>query len=41
MTQESDQWPLWEVFVRGRRGLTHQHAGAFMPPMPDGTGKRA
>ena len=29
MTQESDQWPLWEVFVRGRRGLTHQHAGSL------------
>ncbi len=26
MTQESDKWPLWGVFVRGRRGLTHQHA---------------
>ena len=29
MTQESDQWPVWEVFVRGRRGLTHQHAGSL------------
>ena len=20
-------WPRWEVFVRARRGLAHQHAG--------------
>ncbi len=29
MTQESDQWPLWEVFVRGKRGLSHQHTGSL------------
>ena len=29
MTQESDQWPLWEVFVRGRRGLPPQPAGSL------------
>lgn len=27
----SDQ-PLWEVFVRGRRGLSHQHAGSLHAP---------
>lgn len=21
-------WPQWEVFVRARRGLNHQHAGS-------------
>ena len=25
-------WPLWEVFVRGRRGLSHQHAGSLHAP---------
>ena len=29
MTTESDQWPLWEVFVRDKRGLTHQHTGSL------------
>ena len=23
-----DVWPLWEVFVRSRRGLTHIHVGS-------------
>lgn len=22
-------WPLWEVFVRSRRGLSHTHAGSL------------
>jgi ring-1,2-phenylacetyl-CoA epoxidase subunit PaaB len=22
-------WPLWEVFVRSRRGLSHNHAGSL------------
>jgi ring-1,2-phenylacetyl-CoA epoxidase subunit PaaB len=26
------RWPLWEVFVRGRRGLSHQHAGSLHAP---------
>lgn len=25
-------WPLWEVFVRARRGLSHQHAGSLHAP---------
>ncbi len=32
MTGVRDQWPLWEVFVRGRRGLAHQHAGSLHAP---------
>ncbi len=23
-----DEWPLWEVFVRSRNGLAHQHVGS-------------
>jgi ring-1,2-phenylacetyl-CoA epoxidase subunit PaaB len=23
------EWPLWEVFVRARRGLTHNHVGSL------------
>ena len=25
----SDTWPLWEVFVRGKRGLNHVHVGSL------------
>jgi len=24
----SNQWPLWEVFVRAKRGLNHVHVGS-------------
>ncbi len=23
------EWPLWEVFVRSRKGLAHQHVGSI------------
>ncbi|MBT2515488.1 1,2-phenylacetyl-CoA epoxidase subunit PaaB [Arthrobacter sp. ISL-30] len=26
------QWPLWEVFVRSSRGLSHVHAGSLHAP---------
>jgi ring-1,2-phenylacetyl-CoA epoxidase subunit PaaB len=26
---ESGDWPLWEVFVRARRGVAHSHAGSL------------
>jgi len=25
-------WPLWEVFVRARRGLSHTHVGSLHAP---------
>ena len=25
-------WPLWEVFVRSSRGLSHVHAGSLHAP---------
>ncbi|HEU4598293.1 MAG TPA: 1,2-phenylacetyl-CoA epoxidase subunit PaaB [Solirubrobacterales bacterium] len=28
----SGRWPLWEVFIRARRGLSHQHAGSLHAP---------
>ena len=28
----SHDWPLWEVFVRGRRGLNHVHVGSLHAP---------
>jgi len=27
--QARDAWPLWEVFVRSRAGLSHQHVGSL------------
>jgi ring-1,2-phenylacetyl-CoA epoxidase subunit PaaB len=26
------QWPLWEVFVRQKRGLSHVHVGSLHAP---------
>lgn len=28
----ADLWPLWEVFVRARRGLSHVHVGSLHAP---------
>jgi ring-1,2-phenylacetyl-CoA epoxidase subunit PaaB len=28
----SANWPLWEVFVRGKRGLNHVHVGSLHAP---------
>lgn len=28
-SSEETGWPLWEVFVRSRRGLAHSHAGSL------------
>lgn len=29
---EREQWPMWEVFVRSNRGLSHVHAGSLHAP---------
>ena len=31
-TASRTDWPLWEVFVRSRRGLAQQHAGSLHAP---------
>ncbi|MET9499807.1 1,2-phenylacetyl-CoA epoxidase subunit PaaB [Streptomyces sp. NPDC006552] len=31
-TPDTAPWPLWEVFVRSRRGLAHIHAGSLHAP---------
>ena len=28
----SGDWPLWEVFVRAKRGLSHKHVGSLHAP---------
>ena len=25
----TEEWPLWEVFIRSRAGLSHRHAGSI------------
>lgn len=25
----SQEWPLWEVFIRGQHGLNHRHVGSL------------
>jgi ring-1,2-phenylacetyl-CoA epoxidase subunit PaaB len=30
--EESEVWPLWEVFIRSSRGLSHVHAGSLHAP---------
>jgi ring-1,2-phenylacetyl-CoA epoxidase subunit PaaB len=28
-------WPMWEVFVRARRGISHVHVGSLHAPDPE------
>lgn len=35
MTASETPWPLWEVFVRAKRGLSHVHAGSLHAPDAD------
>ena len=32
VSTERERWPLWEVFVRSSRGLSHVHAGSLHAP---------
>ena len=25
----SNEWPLWEIFIRGQRGVSHRHVGSL------------
>lgn len=31
-TGDARGWPMWEVFVRQRRGMSHNHAGSLHAP---------
>ena len=24
-----DEWPLWEIFIRGQHGMNHRHVGSL------------
>jgi len=28
----SQEWPLWEVFIRGQHGMSHRHVGSLHAP---------
>ncbi len=30
-----NEWPLWEVFVRGQNGVSHRHFGSLHAPDAD------
>jgi ring-1,2-phenylacetyl-CoA epoxidase subunit PaaB len=30
-----EAWPMWEVFVRARRGISHVHIGSLHAPDPE------
>jgi phenylacetate-CoA oxygenase PaaH subunit len=32
MSDKSNQWPLWEVFLRSKQGLDHRHCGSLHAP---------
>jgi ring-1,2-phenylacetyl-CoA epoxidase subunit PaaB len=32
VTNDRREFPLWEVFVRAKRGLAHQHVGSLHAP---------
>ena len=29
MSDPSNEWPLWEVFIRSKQGLEHKHCGSL------------
>ena len=31
----SRDWPLWEVFIRSKGGLSHKHVGSVHAPDPE------
>ena len=37
----SQEWPLWEVFVRGQHGMSHRHVGSLHAPDADGALRNA
>jgi ring-1,2-phenylacetyl-CoA epoxidase subunit PaaB len=32
MSDTRQEWPLWEVFIRGQHGMSHRHAGSLHAP---------
>jgi phenylacetate-CoA oxygenase PaaH subunit len=32
MIMSNSEWPLWEVFIRSKNGLSHKHVGSIHAP---------
>lgn len=32
MSEQNNQWPLWEVFIQSKTGLPYKHAGSVHAP---------
>lgn len=32
MANQNDNWPLWEVFIQSKPGLSHKHVGSLHAP---------
>ena len=32
LDMDKKEWPLWEVFIRSKSGLSHKHAGSLHAP---------
>lgn len=30
-----NEWPLWEIFIRGKHGMSHRHVGSLHAPDAD------
>ena len=28
----NNEWPLWEIFIRGQHGMSHRHIGSLHAP---------
>ena len=29
MSENPNNWPLWEIFIQSKRGLDHKHVGSL------------
>jgi len=29
---KQNEWPLWEIFIRGQHGMSHRHVGSLHAP---------
>jgi len=34
-TARQNEWPLWEIFIRGQHGMSHRHVGSLHAPDAD------
>ena len=32
VSEPRNEWPLWEIFIRGQHGMSHRHVGSLHAP---------